>query len=127
MVSQLKSGTLRGLVTTSPARVETLPDVPTLAETGLSKYEADIFYGVVAPAKTPPETLSQLAGWFSAALKAPEMKPKLAEQGLFPVGKCGAEFGAPFAHAVAPAPPRSYLQGTARLLSKRLLQPAQSM
>ncbi|MGA7487484.1 MAG: tripartite tricarboxylate transporter substrate binding protein [Xanthobacteraceae bacterium] len=93
VVSQLKLGTLRGLVTTSPARVETLPDVPTLAETGLSKYEADIFYGVVAPAKTPPETLSQLAGWFSAALKAPEMKPKLAEQGLFPVGMCGVEFG----------------------------------
>jgi tripartite-type tricarboxylate transporter receptor subunit TctC len=94
VVSQLQSGTLRGLVTTSRARVEALPDVPTFAETGVTNYEADIFYGYVAPAKTPPETISQLSGWFSAALKAPETKPKLAKQGLFPVGICGAEFGA---------------------------------
>src|SRR5262249_59154024 len=42
VVSQLQSGTLRGLVTTSHARIETLPDVPTLGETGVSKYEAEI-------------------------------------------------------------------------------------
>ena len=94
VVSQLKSGTLRGLVTTSRARVASLPAVPTLGETGISNYEADIFYGVVAPAKTPPDALAQLSGWFSGALKAPDMKPKLAQQGLFPVGTCGAEFGA---------------------------------
>jgi tripartite-type tricarboxylate transporter receptor subunit TctC len=94
VVSQLNSDTLRGLVTTSRARVETLPDVPTLGETGISNYDADIFYGVVAPAKTPPDALAQLSGWFSSAVKAPDMKPKLAQQGLFPVGTCGAEFGA---------------------------------
>jgi tripartite-type tricarboxylate transporter receptor subunit TctC len=94
VVSQLQSGTLRGLVTTSRARIETLADVPTLGETGVSKYEADIFYGIVAPAKTPPDILNRLSGLFSSALKAPDMKPKLAQQGLFPVGMCGAEFGA---------------------------------
>jgi tripartite-type tricarboxylate transporter receptor subunit TctC len=93
VVSQLKTGTLRGLVTTSTTRVEQLPDVPTVAETGVTKYEAEIFYGIVAPAKTPPEMLGQLTGWFSAALKAPEVQPRLAQQGLFPVGTCGAEFG----------------------------------
>ena len=41
-------------------RVETLPDVPTFAETGVSNYEADIFYGLVAPAKTPADMLAQL-------------------------------------------------------------------
>jgi tripartite-type tricarboxylate transporter receptor subunit TctC len=94
VVSQLQSGALRALVTASRQRAEPLPDVPTLAETGLSKYDADIFYGIAAPAKTPPATLAQLIGWFSAALKSPDMKPKLAKQGLFPVGMCGAEFGA---------------------------------
>jgi len=94
VVEQLKSGKLRALVTTSRARVEPLPDVPTLAETGVSKYEADIFYGVMAPAKTPGELVSQLSGWFAAALQTPEMKLKLALQGLLPVGTCGADFGA---------------------------------
>ena len=93
-MSQLKAGTLRGLVTTSRTRVATLPDVPTLGETGISNYEADIFYGIVAPAKTPPEMLNRLSGFFSSAIKAPDMARKLAEQGLFPVGMCGAEFAA---------------------------------
>jgi tripartite-type tricarboxylate transporter receptor subunit TctC len=94
VVSQLQAGTLRGLVTTSKERIETLPDVPTLGETGVSKYEAEIFYGIVAPAKTPTDVLNRLSGLFSSALKAPDMKPKLAQQGLFPVGMCGAAFGA---------------------------------
>jgi tripartite-type tricarboxylate transporter receptor subunit TctC len=93
VVSQLQAGTLRGLVTTSHARVEPLPDVPTFGETGVSHYEADIFYGLVAPAKTPADKLAQLSGWFGTALKAPDMKPKLAKQGLIPVGTCGAGFG----------------------------------
>ena len=94
VVSQLGSGALRGLVTTSRTRVEALPEVPTLIETGISNYEADIFYGVVAPAKTPPEMVNRLSAWLIGALKASDMKPKLAQQGLFPVGICGAEFGA---------------------------------
>jgi tripartite-type tricarboxylate transporter receptor subunit TctC len=94
VVSQLKSGTLRGLVTTSPARVEELPGVPTLNETGVVQYAAEIFYGVVAPAKTPPDALTQLADWFAAAMQAQEVKPKLAQQGLFPSVQCGAAFGA---------------------------------
>ena len=44
---------------------EALPDVPTFAEAGLTKYEADIFYGIVAPAKTPPDAVAQLSGWFT--------------------------------------------------------------
>jgi tripartite-type tricarboxylate transporter receptor subunit TctC len=94
VVSQLGSGALRGLATTSRTRVEALLEVPTLTETGISHYEADIFYGIVAPAKTPPETVNRLSAWLIGALKAADMKPKLAQQGLFPVGICGAEFGA---------------------------------
>lgn len=93
VVSALKAGTLRGLVTTASKRVDALPDVPTLSETGIVKYEIDIFYGIVAPAKTPEAKLKQLTGWFSAAMKAPDVQPKLARQGLFPVNMCGAPFG----------------------------------
>jgi len=61
VVSQLQSGTLRGLVTASEKRVPTLPDVPTLTETGITRYNADIFYGMVAPAKTPANELAKLS------------------------------------------------------------------
>jgi tripartite-type tricarboxylate transporter receptor subunit TctC len=47
---------------------------------------------VSAPAKTPKEAVTQLAGWFTAALQAPEVKTKLVNVGLYPVGICGAEF-----------------------------------
>jgi tripartite-type tricarboxylate transporter receptor subunit TctC len=61
---------------------------------GYRDYEMEVWFGVVAPAKTPSETISQLACWFSAALQAPEVRPNLVEQGLYPVGTCGTEFGA---------------------------------
>ena len=92
VVSHLKSGTLRALVTASGKRIPTLPEVPTFKEAGI-KYEVDIFYGVVGPAKTPPDKLKQLQEWFSAALRAPDIQPRLAAQGLFPVGICGTPFG----------------------------------
>jgi len=93
VVPHLKSVVLRGLVTANAKRVETMPDVPTFAEAGLPKYEAEIFYGIVAPPKTPADQVALLTNWFKPALKAPEVKPKLDQQGLFPVGICGAEFG----------------------------------
>jgi tripartite-type tricarboxylate transporter receptor subunit TctC len=93
VVNQIKGGTLRAIVTTSTAPIADLPGVPTLNSTGLAKHEADIFYGIMAPAKTPPDVLAQLAGWFEAAMKTDEVKPKLASQGLFPAVKCGAAFG----------------------------------
>jgi len=47
--------------------VEPVAGCATLAETGISKYEANIFYGIVAPAKTPPDTIGTSVGWFSAS------------------------------------------------------------
>jgi tripartite-type tricarboxylate transporter receptor subunit TctC len=92
VVSQLKSGTLRGLVTTSAKRTALMPDVPSLNETGISNYSADIFYGYVAPPKTPPDALKQLGDMFVTAMKAPDLKPKLDQLGLLPVNMCGAAF-----------------------------------
>ena len=65
-----------------------------MAELGFKDYEADIWFGIVAPAKTPAETLSQLAPWFTSALQAPDVKAKLAAQRFAPVGACGADFAA---------------------------------
>ncbi len=90
----VQTGKLRAIATASAARIDPMPDVLTVAESGFKDFEADIWFGVVAPAKTPNETLAQLAGWFTAAIEVPEIKAKLAAQGLFPVGTCGAAFGA---------------------------------
>jgi tripartite-type tricarboxylate transporter receptor subunit TctC len=94
VVEQLKAGTLRALATASRARIEPLPDVPTVAEAGFKDYEVEVWFGILAPAKTPKDAAAQLAGWMNAAMQAPDVKPKLINLGLYPVGMCGAEFGA---------------------------------
>jgi tripartite-type tricarboxylate transporter receptor subunit TctC len=93
VVSHIKSGTLRALATTSAKRINELPGVPTLTETGITKYEAEIFYGLVAPGKTPADALKRVSDMFSAAMDAPDVQPKLPQQGLFKVNSCGAPFG----------------------------------
>jgi tripartite-type tricarboxylate transporter receptor subunit TctC len=91
---QLRSGKVRALAAATTTRIATLPDVPTIAESGFKDFEAEIWFGVVAPAHTPKATAAELAGWFTAAMQAPEVKPKLALQALSPVAKCGADFTA---------------------------------
>jgi tripartite-type tricarboxylate transporter receptor subunit TctC len=90
----LEAGRIRGLAIASRTRIESLPDLPTVTESGLGDYEVDAWFGLVAPAKVPREVASQLADWFSAAMQAPEVKVKLAGQRLIPVGTCGREFAA---------------------------------
>jgi len=92
--AQLSSGKVRPLAAATRTRMDTLPDVPTVAEFGFKDYEAEIWFGMVAPAHTPKATTAELAGWFAAAMQSPEVKPKLALQALSPVAKCGAEFTA---------------------------------
>jgi tripartite-type tricarboxylate transporter receptor subunit TctC len=92
--SQLRAGTLRALATASKTRIPPLPDVPTVVEAGYKDYEVTPWFGVYAPAKTPKESVTQLADWLSAAMKAPEVKDKLAVQELYPKVLCGADFSA---------------------------------
>ena len=94
VAEQLKSGKVRALATGSRRRTQELPNVPTVDESGFAGYEAELWYGLFAPAKTPKDMIAQLAGWFTTALQAAEIKPKLAAQGLHPAPMCGADFGA---------------------------------
>ncbi len=91
---QLKAGKLRALATASGARFEALPEVPTVAESGYPGYGVDIWTGLFAPANTSKDTLSRLAGWFTAALREPQLKSKFEAQGLYPVAMCGNDFAA---------------------------------
>ena len=94
VAGQLTSTKLRALAVVTKIRIEPLPDVPTVAESGYKDYQADFWLGVIAPAKTPKETVSQLAAWFTAAAQAPEVNLKLVAQGLYPTVTCGADFTA---------------------------------
>jgi tripartite-type tricarboxylate transporter receptor subunit TctC len=94
VVEQLKAGTLRALATGARNRADSLPDVPTVSESEFKDYDLDIWYGLMAPARTPRDQLDQLMAWSTQAVTAPDMKPKLALQGLYPAASCGAAFGA---------------------------------
>jgi tripartite-type tricarboxylate transporter receptor subunit TctC len=91
---QLKAGKLRALATTARSRIAALPEVPTISESGYPGYELDYWLGMLAPVTTPKDKISELAGWFTAALQAPEFMAKLAPLGLLPAGVCGADFAA---------------------------------
>jgi tripartite-type tricarboxylate transporter receptor subunit TctC len=94
VAEQLRAGTLRALATSSSTRIEALPDVPTVAESGYKDYQAEFWYGIVARAPAPASTLSQLQKWFTAALNDSEVRAKLIGIGLYPVSSCGRDFGA---------------------------------
>ena len=93
MSSQLKAGTIRALVTGGASRIASLPDVPTIAEAGFSGFDVETWFGVTAPPKVPGNATAELIAWFSAGLRAHEVRQKLAAQGFGPAGRCGAEFG----------------------------------
>jgi tripartite-type tricarboxylate transporter receptor subunit TctC len=94
VAEQLKAGKLRALATGSPTRIDPLPELPTVAESGYPGFEVDVWWGVFAPALTPKETVSQVAGLFARAVQAPEVKARLVALGFYPVGMCGADFAA---------------------------------
>jgi len=82
VIGHIKSGQLRALAVSSPKRLDALPDLPTVAEaTGLKDFEADQWYGVVAPAGTPREIINKLNAQINVALNAPELKARLASEG----------------------------------------------
>ena len=93
---QLKSGRLRALA--RPHRTErTSAGGAAVAESGYKGYEAEFWNGLVAPAKTRRRQSPSSPSWFTAAMRVPEIKAKLVAQSLYPVGICGADFGAIYA------------------------------
>jgi tripartite-type tricarboxylate transporter receptor subunit TctC len=92
--AQLGAGKMRALATMAPRRIEPLPELPTVAESGYPEFETDVWFGLVAPAKTPKETVAQLIDWFGTALAAPEVKAKLVPLALYTDGRCGTDFAA---------------------------------
>ena len=87
----VKSGRLRPLASTGPKRSELMPDVPTMKEAGVDM-EVVVWYGVLAPAATPPEIVNKLADLIARAAHAADVRQRLLEQGAEPVGNTPDEF-----------------------------------
>jgi len=85
---------LRALAIATLVRIEELSDVPTVAESGYTGYEAILWTGMLAPAKTSKDMIAETTGWLTSALQDPETRQKLIAQGLSPLVTCGADFGA---------------------------------
>ena len=88
----IKSGRLRALAVTSDKRYPTLPDVPTLAESGLSGFNTGSWIGLVAPAGTPRDIIEKVARDVREIVTSPEVRNQLILQGATPVGSTSAEF-----------------------------------
>jgi tripartite-type tricarboxylate transporter receptor subunit TctC len=86
VIGAVESGRLKVIAVTSAKRVSSLPDVPTVAESGVPGYEAIAWYMLLVPAKTPPAVVNQINAETAKALKTPEMVDMLARAGTDPLG-----------------------------------------
>jgi tripartite-type tricarboxylate transporter receptor subunit TctC len=91
---QVKSQKLRVIAVSSAKRAPVLPDVPTIAEAGYPKFEATVWWGIVAPAKTPPEIVARLNTEINKAIAHPPVQARLAEISVVTEAMSPQEFGA---------------------------------
>ena len=101
LLPHIRSGAIRALAVGGRERVEAVPDLPTLNELGYPQMEADNWYGMVAPARTPAAIVARLNAAALAAMTAPEVKEKLAPQGAILAGGTPEEFAAFMASEIA--------------------------
>jgi tripartite-type tricarboxylate transporter receptor subunit TctC len=93
-ITFIRAGRVRALGVTTAKRNPQLPDVPTIVESGVPGYEVTIWYGVFAPAKTPAAIVQRLNADMVKALNSPEMKERMAQQGMDPAPSTPAELAA---------------------------------
>ncbi len=92
-IQQARAGRLRPLAVTSSKRSDQLPNVPTLAESGVPGYDASVWVGLVAPAGTPPAIIERLQAETAKVVSAPQVREALAAAGVDPSVLGSAEFG----------------------------------
>jgi tripartite-type tricarboxylate transporter receptor subunit TctC len=91
-LTHVRAGRLRALAVTTAARSTVLPDLPTIAESGVPGYENSTWHGWLAPAGTPPAVLNRLNAELVKAARAADVIQKLAPDGGEPVGSTPQEF-----------------------------------
>ena len=93
-IPHLKSGRIKGIAVTTAKRSALLPDLPTISEAGLAGFDANNWYGLVVPAKTPRAIIDQLNAEVTRVLNMPDVKTTLFNQGLDPAPGTPEQFGA---------------------------------
>ena len=88
----MKAGRLKGIAVTSAARSKALPDLPTVAESGVPGYNVDAWFGLFAPARVPAAILEKLHAGATAAVRAPEVERRMHAEGTSVVGNRPQEF-----------------------------------
>jgi len=91
-IGHVRAGKLRPIAVTTPNRSPALPNVPTIAESGVPGYSATSWFGILAPAGTPAPVIARLNASILKALADPDVKKKLAEQGAEPHGEKPEQF-----------------------------------
>ena len=81
---QVKAGKLRAIAVTTVARAPSVPELPTIAESGLPGFDLTTWFGIFAPAGTPPEVVAKLNAEIAKALSAKELAERLAAMGTVP-------------------------------------------
>ena len=92
VLPHVKAGTVKPMAVTGARRHPSLPDTPTLAEAGVKNFEALAYWGVIAPAKTPPDLVNRMNDEIQKALKDPAVMERLAAQGMTVTGQGPADF-----------------------------------
>ena len=92
VLPHVKSGRIRALAIATPARMPYLPDIPTIAESGLPGYEAVTWFGFTAPAHTPREIIGKLNTDILRVINTPEMRRQFAAQGIDATGSTPEQF-----------------------------------
>jgi tripartite-type tricarboxylate transporter receptor subunit TctC len=85
-LTQMKAKRVRAIAISSRKRSSLAPDIPTIAESGFPGFEADTWYGVVAPARTPEPIVTKINGDINQLLKSRDLQTLFAEQGAEPAG-----------------------------------------
>ena len=93
LMPQISAGKVKPLGAASGQRNPMLPNVPTLAELGYPDTSSDNWYGLLAPAKTPPAVIAKLNAAFVAAINDPVIKDKLIKSGAIPIANTSEQFG----------------------------------
>jgi tripartite-type tricarboxylate transporter receptor subunit TctC len=93
-VPYIKAGKLKGLAVTSARRIDALPELPTVAESGIAGYEASVWYGLVAPAGTPKEIVTRLHRAVLAIMQEPAVRERMHSNDFVPTGLGPEEFAA---------------------------------